>query len=114
MSSANPVVSITLSIILGAAAAHAQPMRRHALPHGPYLPHVSHVFMIILENTDQSLAVDQPYLSELGGQGAVLTNYHALPHPSQPNYIALVAGSAYGATDDTPVPIDVKPLGTRI
>ena len=70
--------------------------------------------MIILENTDQSLAVDQPYLSELGGQGAVLTNYHALTHPSQPNYIALVAGSAYGVTDDTPVTIDVKHLGDLI
>ncbi len=32
--------------------------------------------------------------------GALLTNYHAILHPSEPNYFALYAGSTFGISDD--------------
>ena len=34
-------------------------------------------------------------------QGVTLTNYLAIRHPSQPNYVAAVGGSTHGFTDDT-------------
>jgi len=33
-------------------------------------------------------------------QAAVMTNFYAEAHPSQPNYFALYAGSTFGVTDD--------------
>ncbi|TVY85143.1 Acid phosphatase [Lachnellula suecica] len=34
-------------------------------------------------------------------QGITLTNYLAITHPSQPNYVAAVGGSTHGITDDS-------------
>ncbi|MGH8414341.1 MAG: alkaline phosphatase family protein [Gammaproteobacteria bacterium] len=44
---------------------------------------------------------DAPYLNQLAKQGILFTNAHAVMHPSQPNYVALFAGSTYGLTDDS-------------
>ncbi|HEY6844038.1 MAG TPA: alkaline phosphatase family protein [Thermoanaerobaculia bacterium] len=93
----------------------AAPMqaRTRAVAGPPLLPRVKHIFMVVLENEDIS-APPQPFLTELASKGALLTNYHALTHPSQPNYIALTAGSAYGITDDNPVTINVRNLADLI
>lgn len=58
------------------------------------------VLIIILENTDYKEALALPYLAKLAERGALLTDYHAVAHPSQPNYIALVAGATLGVKDD--------------
>ncbi|MGH8281460.1 MAG: alkaline phosphatase family protein, partial [Gammaproteobacteria bacterium] len=42
-----------------------------------------------------------PYLNQLAREGLVFTDAHAVIHPSQPNYVALFAGSTYGLTDDS-------------
>jgi len=34
-------------------------------------------------------------------QGILLTNYFAITHPSQPNYVAAVGGSTHGITSDS-------------
>jgi acid phosphatase len=72
---------------------------------------VHRVFVVVLENEDAGAALAQPFLASLAARGALLRNYHALTHPSQPNYIALMAGDAYGIRDDNPVTIDVPHLG---
>jgi acid phosphatase len=36
----------------------------------------------------------------IASQGITLTNYEAITHPSQPNYIAAVGGSTHGFTSD--------------
>lgn len=36
----------------------------------------------------------------LATQGILLTNYLAITHPSQPNYVAAVGGSTHGITGD--------------
>ncbi len=51
-----------------------------------------HIFIIILENKSRAEVLADPYLSELAGRGSQLTNYHGVAHPSQPNYMALLAG----------------------
>ncbi|KAG0279584.1 hypothetical protein BGZ95_000782 [Linnemannia exigua] len=59
-----------------------------------------HILIIFLENTNYPLAVSDPYLQTLSQQAIALTNYHALTHPSQPNYIASIAGDYYGLNND--------------
>jgi len=41
-----------------------------------------------------------PYITSLGNSYARATNYHAITHPSLPNYLDLYAGSNYGITTD--------------
>ena len=99
------VFLVTASIM----AIDLQASRHRAAAGPPYIPQPKHVIVVILENEDVA-ARDQPFLGELAREGALLTNYHGLTHPSQPNYVALFAGSAYGITDDNPVTIDVRNL----
>lgn len=75
------------------------------------LPEVQRVVVVILENADFAQALDQPYLSYLTRHGGLLTNYHAIGHPSQPNYVALTAGDPYGVTSDDPFTADATHIG---
>jgi phospholipase C len=59
-----------------------------------------HVLIIVLENTDFSTAMANPYLSQLTIRGTLLNNYFAITHPSYPNYLAMIGGSTFGQTDD--------------
>jgi hypothetical protein len=49
-----------------------------------------------LENGDYEVAVKDQNLAALAAQGASFTNFHALFHPSYPNYLAMVAGTDFG------------------
>jgi acid phosphatase len=59
-----------------------------------------HVFVIVMENRAYEEAMAQPYTADLARRFAVATNYHAVSHPSLPNYLALTSGSTYDITDD--------------
>jgi phospholipase C len=66
-------------------------------------PVVGHVFLIVFENHsyDQIIGnADAPYLNALARRYGLATNYHAVAHPSLPNYLALVGGSTFGIADD--------------
>jgi hypothetical protein len=67
-----------------------------------------HFFMIVLENTDAATALQQPFLSQLASKGVLLSNYSAITHPSQPNYIALTSGNTWGVTDDNNHTVNAK------
>lgn len=56
--------------------------------------------VVIFENTGFKDAVKQPFFAAFAKRGALLTDYHGVAHPSQPNYVALVAGSPRGVKDD--------------
>ncbi|KAG6860741.1 hypothetical protein C0995_008005 [Termitomyces sp. Mi166 len=59
------------------------------------------IIHIWLENTDFVKAFDDPNLQALAKKGLSLTNYFALTHPSEPNYVASVGGEFFGIdTDD--------------
>ncbi|KAG0178574.1 hypothetical protein DFQ28_006595 [Apophysomyces sp. BC1034] len=64
--------------------------------------HFDRVVIFIFENQKYSVAAKDKYLSSLASRynGVVLTNYLAITHPSQPNYIALTSGSTEGTNDD--------------
>ncbi|KAF2501780.1 phosphoesterase-domain-containing protein [Lophium mytilinum] len=55
---------------------------------------------IWLENTDYSLAAGDPSIAWLSTHGITLTNYWAVTHPSQPNYLASVSGDHFGLSSD--------------
>src|ERR1043165_4399002 len=71
---------------------------------------VSHVIVIVMENHSydeligpigSAAAARAPYLNgTLKRRCGLATNYHAITHPSLPNYIAMVAGSTGGISSD--------------
>lgn len=65
-----------------------------------------HVFIIVLENANYDRALRQPYLGQIAKNGTLFTNFHAVAHPSYPNYLAMVAGSTFGITDDSQRDLD--------
>jgi hypothetical protein len=58
--------------------------------------HFDRVVIIVLENGDYEVAVKDKNLAELAAHGASFSNFHALFHPSYPNYLAMVAGTDFG------------------
>jgi hypothetical protein len=102
-------LSIVLLITLPLSASAAT--RRRAVARATGMIEVKRVMVVVLENEDAVAAEQQPYLAALAARGALLRDYHALTHPSQPNYIALTAGSAYGIDHDDVVNLDVPHLG---
>ncbi|GAA1938934.1 alkaline phosphatase family protein [Kitasatospora viridis] len=73
-------------------------------PPASKVPGYDHVFTVMMENTDYSQIMndpdDTPYIHGLMDQGALMTNYHAVYHPSDENYLAVSGGDTYtsGAT----------------
>jgi phosphatidylinositol-3-phosphatase len=69
----------------------------------PDLGLIKHIFVVMMENhsyEDIWGSASAPYINSLGSQYARATNYHAVLHPSLPNYIAFFSGSNYGITTD--------------
>jgi acid phosphatase len=72
------------------------------------LPRPDHVVIVFEENKGYEEIVDSPsaaYINSLITQGASLTSFHSLHHPSQPNYIDFFSGSDQGVfSDNCPPP----------
>src|SRR5215471_10700200 len=92
------MLSTLLSTLLSVAAAVPLPGK----------PVVGNSFQqwgtLIFENTNFKKAEADPNFQALQsiGHNRLLTNYFAISHPSLPNYIAAVAGTTFGITDDAP------------
>lgn len=79
--------------ILAAAAPHAA---RAAVPA------LDHIIVVVMENKDWSQVRNAPYITSLRLTGAELTNSYAVTQTSsQPNYLAMWAGSTFGVTTNT-------------
>ncbi len=64
---------------------------------------ITHVFLILMENHSYSQVwntASAPYTTALGKAYATASNYHAITHPSLPNYLDIFAGSNFSITDD--------------
>ena len=61
---------------------------------------VPQVTVIVMENKAYDAALAPPYTASLAARFAVATDYHAVSHPSLPNYLAITSGSTWGITDD--------------
>lgn len=58
--------------------------------------HFDRVVIVVLENADYERSIQDPNLTALAAHGASFTNFHALFHPSYPNYLAMIAGTDFG------------------
>lgn len=68
-----------------------------------HIPRPDHVVLVIEENKAYRQIIGNtlaPYINRLARDGALFTQSFAVAHPSQPNYLALFAGSTHGVIDD--------------
>jgi Phosphoesterase family len=72
---------------------------------------VKKIMVVVLENESDSQSAKQPFLKSLLQMGASLENMTSEAKPSQPNYIALTAGSTYGINTNDPVTLDSTHIG---
>jgi hypothetical protein len=80
----------------------------------PATPRFKKVLVIVLENTDYSVALKQPFLKNLIKKGAIFKNFLAPSHPSLPNYVAMIAGDPMGIRDDGNVSLKGEHLGNLL
>jgi len=83
----------------------------HGLAPAPLTPppsnvgHLDHVFLIYMENHGTGDIVgspNAPYTNALINTYGYANNYHALSHPSDPNYVRILGGSDYGIMYNPP------------
>jgi hypothetical protein len=78
----------------GAGGAHRQTTIR---------PHATTVIVVVMEDRDYDLIIGNAQAPFINGtlvpQAALMTDSHAVAHPSQPNYLALFSGSTQGIND---------------
>ncbi len=80
-----------------------------------------HVVIVIEENTDYAQVLGNrtaaPYINELADGGVNFTEFYAITHPSQPNYIQLFSGDHQGiVSNDRPLnyPFTTPNLGASL
>jgi len=67
------------------------------------IPRYQHIVEIMMENTSYSTIIGNPVapqLNALANAYGLATNYFGVTHPSEPNYMASIAGSNFGVQDD--------------
>jgi hypothetical protein len=67
------------------------------------IPRYQHIFLIVMENHDYDDIIGSkqaPHINALANQYGLATNYWAITHPSEPNYVAMIGGSFFGIIDD--------------
>lgn len=80
-----------------------------------HMPHpLRYVFVIVMENKSAEEALTGPFTASLAARYGVADNYHAVAHPSVPNYLALTSGSTWGITDDSYHVLPKQDLGTQL
>ena len=75
----------------------------NARPAAPSVPAFKHVIVVMMENKSRGQVLGNsaaPAFNAFARQGAVLTAYRGVTHPSLPNYLALVSGSTHGIFTD--------------
>jgi phosphatidylinositol-3-phosphatase len=66
-------------------------------------PQPAHVVVVVIENHAFGEVLGSssaPFLNRLAARGAAFTQFYAVTHPSEPNYLALFSGSTQGLTSD--------------
>jgi len=84
---------------------------------GAAVPNFDHIYVIVFENkelTDVVGSESAPYLNSLIHQYGLATSYTGVAHPSQPNYLAIWAGSTFGVADDGVHDLTGETLGDQL
>jgi phospholipase C len=86
-----PLILAAALSLVACAPGHAQPSPAA----------MRHVFLIVMENRSYDEALTGPFTASLAARYRVAANYHAITHPSVPNYLALTSGQTWGVHDDS-------------
>src|SRR5579863_49418 len=94
--------AVALGVVAGMLATTGVAEEK-SIPSG--IPHLDHVFLIMMENHGYQQVFgnpNEPYLNGLIASGKVnlATNYFAVGHPSLTNYLEIVGGSNFGVRSD--------------
>ncbi len=71
------------------------------IPRG--VPHLDHVFLIMMENHAYAQVIgnpNMPFINHFAKNANIATNYFAVGHPSLTNYLEIVGGSNFGVRND--------------
>jgi acid phosphatase len=82
-----------------------------------YVPAFTHIYVIVMENKEYGSVVGNthaPYINFLIRHYGLATNYTAVAHPSEPNYLALWGGSTFGISDDSVHNITARNLSNQL
>ncbi|CAI7624679.1 unnamed protein product [Penicillium pancosmium] len=71
---------------------------------------VKKILHVIFENEVYSWTMASPYWQMLATKGKSLTNFHAITHPSLPNYAAVVAGDFFGLANEDFFNVDASTI----
>jgi acid phosphatase len=88
----------------GADAPTSQPARHSPDAGARHLAkHVTKVLVVIEENHSLAeMRSGMPFLARVSRKYGYATDWHALRHPSEPNYLGIAGGSTFGVTNDHP------------
>jgi hypothetical protein len=91
------ILAVLLPLLTGGTAATAQSPTGAERVTTP----VTKLLVVTMENHSLSqMRAGMPYTFELAQRYGYATDFHALRHPSLPNYIGIAGGQMYGITDD--------------
>ena len=99
------VVAIPLvAAVAQAPAAPAPPapaVARQTTARGAATTEVTKLLVFVVENHSlQQMRRQMPYTARLARRYGYATRYHAVTHPSLPNYLAIAGGDTFGVRDD--------------
>ncbi|HEX9037522.1 MAG TPA: alkaline phosphatase family protein [Ktedonobacterales bacterium] len=86
---------------------------------GP-MPRYEHIIVIVMENTTYDDIIGSssaPTINALASKYGLATNYWAVAHPSEPNYVAMIGGDTFGIGDDNSYKVNavtVSNLATQL
>ncbi|HKF78935.1 MAG TPA: alkaline phosphatase family protein [Candidatus Dormibacteraeota bacterium] len=89
------------TVLVAATTAVAAPVSGSAAA----VPRYDHIFLIVEENHGFADVIGNPAapnLNHLAQTFGLATRYFGVSHPSEPNYVALMGGSAFGVASDDP------------
>jgi len=93
---------IASAMAVAGAAVLATPVMSSATANQS-IPRYQHIVEIMMENTTYGTIIgntNAPNINALAGKYGLATDYYGVTHPSEPNYMANVAGDYYGVQDD--------------
>ncbi|MBV9831446.1 MAG: phosphoesterase [Marmoricola sp.] len=95
---------------ISAPSSHAGGGAPAVAPRARVVAPISKVLVVIEENHSLAQMRERmPFLTHLSNAYGYATDWRALTHPSEPNYLAIVGGSTFGVNDDDP-PAQNAPL----
>lgn len=92
-----------IAITMALTATFALPVFAQEGPVPQGVPHLDHVFVIMMENHGYNEIINNPnakFINQYAKDANLATNYFAVAHPSLTNYLEVVGGSNFGVLSD--------------